>query len=82
MFKRDSQGSLYYEGKSGIKFSLLEGLTDKGFNSDILFIFREATQEEMSNDYYGEVIGWVYGGFEELDFVEEKIKNYEQQLGK
>lgn len=78
-FLRDSQGSLYYQSK--YEYSLLEGMTDKGYTSDIMFIFREPTQEDIANDYYGEVIGWVFDGFNELDFVEKKIKEYEQKKG-
>lgn len=82
MFKRDSQNSLYYEGKNGIEYSLLEGITDSNKTSDIVFIFREPTKEDLKNDYYGEVVAWVYGGFEELEFVEDKIKEYEEKLEK
>lgn len=81
MFKKDSQDSLYYlSDKTNIEYSLLEGLTNKRFTSDIVFIFREATPTEMENDYYGEVIGWVFDGFNELEFVESKIKEYESKL--
>lgn len=80
MFKRDSQDSLYYESeKTGRIYFLYEGMTSSGFTSDMVFIYKEATLDEMDNDdYYGEVIAWVYGGFEELDFVEQKIKEYEE----
>lgn len=89
MFKRDSQGSLYYESENGIEYSLLLGVTDKDYTSDILFIFRNATIEEQDNDYYGEVVDFVYGGFDcfndthglsSKDFVEERIKAYERKV--
>lgn len=79
MFQEDSQGNLMYVSENGIEYSLLEGITDKGNTSDIVFIFREPTPEEMDNDYYGEPIDWVYGGFQELEFVANKIKEYEKK---
>ncbi len=79
MFKEDIQGNLEYISKSDRIYSLLEGVTNKGNTSDIVFIFREATPDEMDNDYYGEVIDWVYDGFANLEFVEQKIKEYEEK---
>lgn len=73
----DSQGNLNYRGK--YDYSLLEGIASSGATSDIVFIFREATPEEIKNDYYGEVINWCYGGFDNLDFMEKQIKKYEEK---
>lgn len=78
MFKRDKGGSLYYEGKYA-KYSLLEGITDNKLTSDIVFIFREPTEEQIiSENYVGEVIGFVYGAFEDLSAIEDTIKRYEE----
>lgn len=76
-FYRDSQDNLCYRGK--YEYSLLNGVTDKGFSSDILFIFREATHEDIEKGFTGEVVGFVYGGFDDLDFVERVIKEYEEK---
>lgn len=84
MFKKDSQEDLYYESENKINYNLFEGRTSKGYTSDIIFIFREPTEEDIMNGYCGEVVGWLYGGFEHLDlnFVESKIKEYEESLNK
>lgn len=80
MFKKDSLGNTYYlSTKTNIEYQLLVGITNNGYTSDIVFIFREASTEEMENDYYGEVIGWVYDGFNDFDFIEKKIINYEKK---
>ena len=77
-FKKDSQGCLYYETDKHI-YSLLEGKTNNGLTSDIIFIFKEPTMDELGNNYTGEVIGYVYGGFNELTGIEETIKDYEKK---
>ena len=83
MFKEDSQGCLYYESKkTKISYSLLEGITNNNHTSDIVFIFRDATPKETENDYYGEVINWCYDGFNNLDFMEKQIKEYEKNFEK
>lgn len=80
MFKKDSQGCLYYESeKTKLEYSLLEGRTNNDYTSDIVFIFREPTPKDIENDYYGEVVNWCYGGFEDLDFMEKQIKEYEEK---
>lgn len=76
----DSQGNLNYRGK--YEYSLLEGIASSGATSDIVFIFREATPEEMDNGFYGEVANWCYDGFNNLDFMENQIKEYEEKEGK
>lgn len=81
MFKRDTQGCLYYESKSGIEYSLLEGKTDNGKTSDIVFIFREATEEDHDKGFHGEVVNWKYGGFQDLTYLEEDIIDYEIKNG-
>lgn len=81
MFRRDTQGCLYYESTSGIEYSLLEGKTDNGKTSDIVFIFREATEEDHDKGFYGEVVNWKYGGFQDLKFLEEDIIDYEIKRG-
>ena len=81
MFKKDSQGNTYYlSSKTNIEYSLLVGMTDQGYTSDIVFIFREANSKEMENGYFGEVISWVYDGFSDLKYLETKIKEYEQNI--
>ena len=59
-------------------YSLLEGMTDKEFTSDILFIFREPTIEEIDNGFTGEVVNFLYGGFSNLNNIEEMIIEYEK----
>lgn len=80
MFKRDSKENLYYESeKTGRIYSLLEGIASNGSNSEIVFIFRNATEEEQDNDFFGEVVSWLYCGFEDLDFIEKIIVEYEKE---
>lgn len=76
-FLRDSQGSLYY--KSKYEYSLLNGITDKGYTSDIMFIFREPTGNDIENGFTGEVVSFLYGGFENLKDVEQIILDYEKE---
>lgn len=76
-FYNDSQDNLCYRGK--YEYSLLEGMTDKGYSSDIVFIFREPTQKDIEEGFTGEVVSFVYGGFDNLDFIEREIKEYEEK---
>lgn len=76
-FLRDSQGSLYYKGK--YEYSLLDGTTDKGYSSDIMFIFREPNENDIQNGFTGEVISFLYGGFDNLKDVEKIILDYEKE---
>ena len=79
MFKKDSKENLYYEStKTGIIYSLLEGIASNGGNSEIVFIFRNSSEEEQDNGYFGEVVNWIYCGFEDLEYIEKIIKNYEE----
>lgn len=81
-FKYDSQGDLYYQGK--YHYSLLEGKTKNGYTSDIIFIFREPIQKENGDVINGEVVDFVYGGFNSFnnniayDYIENAIKKYEE----
>ena len=77
-FFRDCQNSLHYRGEK-YEYSLLDGVTDTGYTSDIMFIFREPTSEELDNNFAGAVVDFVYGGFEDLDFVEQRILEYEKK---
>ena len=79
MFKEDTQGNTYYLSKSNREYQLLIGITNKGYTSDIVFIFKEATPEEMEKGYYGEVVDWVYDGFSDLSFIEQKILEHEKK---
>ena len=85
MFKKNKQGNLYYESENNIEYSLLLGVTDKGMSSDTIFIFREPTEENIENSFTGEVVGFVYGGFcdldidDKLEYVEDQIKEYEKK---
>lgn len=80
MFKKDNQNSLYYESeKTGRIYFLYEAVTSSGCTSDMVIIYKEATPEEMDNGYYGEVIAWVYDGFNELGFIEMQIEDYENK---
>lgn len=84
MFKRDSQGNLYYESENKIDYSLLVGMTDKNMTSDVLFVFREPTEDNIDNGFTGEVVDFVYGGFSDIDvsdklqYIEMRIKEYEK----
>ena len=84
MFKRDANENLYYESENSIRYSLLLGVTDKDMTSDIIFIFREPTEQNIYDGWTGEVVGFVYGGFcdldigDKLEFIEQKIKDYEK----
>ena len=82
MFKeRDKE--IYYLSDNGIEYSLLLGKTSNDLSSDIIFVFREPTEQEIEEqDFCGEVIGFTYGGFWHLekDFIEKMIKNYEKKM--
>ena len=90
MFKEDQNGGIYYLSDNNIQYSLLEGIDNVNRTSDILFIFREPTEEEIENtSFCGEVVDFVYGGFDcfndthglsSKDFVEERIKTYERKV--
>ena len=78
MFERDDiQGNLGYRSSNGY-YSLLLGMTDKLFCSDIVFIFMEPHDD--GNGYFteGKVIGYTYGGFELTEYIEKVIKHYEE----
>lgn len=90
MFKEDINGSIYYEGKNGQHYTLLEGIDNKNLTSDIVFIYKEPLIEIDGVEYEtkGAVIGWSYGGFrsqkgrlpkDELDYIEHEIKKYENE---
>lgn len=81
MFKEDSNGAIYYATENYV-YSLLEGIDDKGYTSDIVFIYREPKWLDLDVDM-GEVVSFVYGGFDHLakDFIEEEIKKYEKRKG-
>ena len=80
MFKRDSLGSLYYEFGNR-RYELLLGKTSNDLSSDILFIFKTPLEEEIEKEtFYGKVIGFLYGGFSDLQAIEETIKKYEEEV--
>ena len=79
MFINGKDG-LHYEGKH--YYSLLEGKTSNGYTSDILFIYREATEQELANNYVGEVVTWLYGATNLnalKGIIEYEIKKYEEK---
>lgn len=90
MFKKDLNGGIYYLSENGVHYSILEGIDNVNRTSDILFIFREPTKEEIENTTFcGEVVDFVYGGFggfndihglSSKDFIEERIKEYEHKV--
>ncbi len=84
MFKENKDGFYYLSDKTQIEYSLLEGYTTNGSYSDIAFIFREPTEDDIYNGFTGEVIGFVYGGYSSntKDFIEMTIKEYEKKLEK
>lgn len=78
-FNYDSQGDIFYQGK--YYYSILEGKTKNNYTSDILFIFREPIFEDEENIISGEVVDFVYGGFNNeiaYDYIENAIKKYEE----
>lgn len=81
MFTKDSNGALQYKTKDYV-YSLLEGIDDKGYTSDIIFIFREPKWNDLEVDM-GEIVDFVYGGFDHLDreFIENAINKYEKRKG-
>ena len=79
MFERDNiQNNLGYRSSNGTYYSLLLGMTDNLFSSDIVFIFMEP--HDNGNGYFvdGKVIGYTYGGFEDTEYIEKVIKEYEE----
>lgn len=78
-FNYDGQGDIFYQGK--YFYSLLEGKTKSGYTSDIIFIYKEPIFKKDGNVINGEVIDFVYGGFDNLayDYIENKIKEYEKE---
>lgn len=93
MFKEDVNGSIYYEGKNGQHYTLLEGIDNKNLTSDIIFIYKEPIIE-INGEEYGDVtdsdvIDWFYGGFrtnggklpqDVLNYIEDRIKEYENKV--
>lgn len=86
MFTRDSNGALQYE-TNNYKYSLLEGIDDKGYTSDIVFIYREPKWSFDENNepidvINGCVVGLTYGGFDtgNRDYIEEQIKEHERKI--
>ena len=80
MFK-ERNGEIYYLSDKGIEYSLLLGKTNNDLSSDIIFVLREPTEQEIEEqDFCGEVIGFTYGGFRHLEkeFIEDMIKKYEK----
>ncbi len=78
MFKTTRDGIYYISDK--YEYSLLEGKTSNGYTSDMVFIFREPTQEDYDRNFYGEVVDWIFDGFNQLAAIEEIIKDYESKL--
>lgn len=79
MFVEERSG-LSYVGKH--HYSLLEGKTSKGYTSDILFIYRDTTEEELKNGFSGEIVTWIYGAsnLEALKgIIQYEIKKYEEK---
>lgn len=75
----DSDQSIIYR-TAYATYSLLEGVTNNGLNSDILFIYREPIF--VGNDVIlGEVVNFIYGGFsrENLKEVKNIIEKYEKE---
>lgn len=81
MFSEDSNGAIYYATQNYV-YSLLEGKDNKGYTSDIVFIYREPKFEDV-NVEVGEVVDFVYGGFDHFnrDYIENAIKKYEERRG-
>ena len=81
MFKENKDGVYYLSDKTQTKYSLLEGYTTNGFYSDTVFIFREPTEQDIDDGFTGEVVGFVYGGYNSSnkDFIEEMIRHYERK---
>ena len=85
---KDRNGALFYRTKN-YDYDLLCGYDSKNYNSDILFIFREPTENGLLNGETGEMIGYMYGGFDgieknefgKLDYIKLKIENYEKEKG-
>ena len=80
-FKYDTNGDIYYQGK--YYYSILEGKTRNNKTSDILFIYREPIFKSDSEVINGEVVDFVYGGFNSssdiaYDYIENSIKKYEE----
>lgn len=77
-FTKGKLGEDIYISSNNITYSLLVGKTFNGLTSDIVFIFREPSEEEQNNDFYGCVVDWVYCGWECLEIIESIIINYEK----
>lgn len=84
MFTKDSNGALQYETKDNV-YSLLEGIDNKGYTSDIVFIYKEPKpilneKGEPIDMEQGKVVDFTYGGFDinNYSYIEEKIKEYEK----
>lgn len=85
MFTKDSNGALQYETKDNL-YSLLEGIDNKGYTSDIVFIYKEPKailneQGEVIDMTIGDVVDFVYGAFDSKNYgyIEDKIKEYEKK---
>lgn len=85
MFTKDSNGALQYKTQNNI-YSLLEGIDNKGYTSDVVFIYKEPKPilNEMGEPIdmeQGDVVDWVYGAFDinNYSYIEEKIKEYEKK---
>ena len=84
MFTENSNGALQYKTKDNV-YSLLEGIDNKGYTSDVVFIYKEPKailneQGEVVDMTVGRVVDFVYGGFDvnNYDFIENAIKEYEK----
>ena len=73
MFKENEQTKeLYYETEKR-KYYLYEGYTNNGFKSDIIFIVY------LSDSFTTVLVDFIYGGFSNLEAIEETIKRYEEK---
>lgn len=71
MFLKDNAGSLYY--KSDIRnYYLFEGKTNNNLTSDIIFIVY------FTKDIETKLVDFIYGGFDNLQAIEETIKRFEK----
>ena len=73
MFKESEETKeLCYETEKRLYY-LFQGYTNNGLNSDIVFI------TYITKDYDTKFVGFVYGGFSDLQAIEETIKYYEEK---
>lgn len=76
MFK-ETQFGLVYVGSDGLQYELLEGKTTSNHTSDIVFILDNNIKDKPQ----GVIVDFLYGGFEELEWIKETIEKYIREKG-